>query len=49
MITLGAASVSTLDHYKNGIKDLATYYPDAWGVVFQADNVMRSEHWDILF
>ena len=46
MISLKAAAPQTLDNYFRGIEQLIILYPHAWGLVFCADELMRSEVWD---
>ena len=46
MISLKAAAPQTLDDYFRGIEQLTVLYPHAWGLIFCADELMRSEGWD---
>ena len=46
MVSLKAAAPQTLDDYHRGIEQLTTLYPHAWGLIFCADELMRSEMWD---
>ena len=46
MVSLKAAAPQTLDDYNRGIEQLTTLYPHAWGLIFCADELMRSEMWD---
>ena len=48
MISLLAASPQRLDDYANGIRELHTLYPNAWGLVFAADELMRAEQWQLI-
>ena len=38
--------VGALYAYEEHIRALAAYYPQLWGVVYKADEAMRSTHWD---
>ena len=49
MIMLDLASPQVLDDYHEGIRQLSTLFPSSWGVVFTADEIMRSEQWDIIY
>ena len=46
MLSLKAAAPQTLANYYRGIEQLVTLYPNCWGLVFCADELMRSEGWD---
>ena len=46
MISLRAAAPQTLDDYFRGIEQLTILFPNAWGLIFCADELMRSEVWD---
>ena len=46
MVCLKAAAPQTLDDYFRGVEQLTILYPHAWGLVFCADELMRSEGWD---
>ena len=46
MLSLKAASPQVLDDYQRGIFSLVQIHPEAWGLVYAADEVMRSEVWD---
>ena len=46
MLALGAASPGALDGYSNGIRQLSTLWPNYWGVILTADEVMRGEQWE---
>ena len=48
MIMLDLASPQVLDDYHEGIRQLTALFPSAWGIIFTADEIMRSEQWDIL-
>ena len=48
MISLLAASPQRLDDYANGVRELNTLYPNSWGLVFAADELMRSEQWQLI-
>ena len=37
------ASPSEIDAYSSGIRALVGLFPDAWGIIHQADEVMRAE------
>ena len=45
MISLSAAAPASLDGYMEGISQLVEMYPNYWGVVFCADEIIRSEIW----
>merc|ERR1712194_959465 len=45
LISLGAVSPATLDAYKRGIAQLNDLHPQHWGVVYCADELLRSEIW----
>ena len=45
MISLNEASPATLDGYSRGISQLNALFPSAWGILFCADEIMRSEVW----
>ena len=45
MICLLEASPQMLDDYANGIKELVTLFPSSWGLIWAADETMRSEQW----
>ena len=48
MISIGALSPSTLDGYERGIETLVAMFPTHWGVIYCADEILRSEHWQVL-
>ena len=48
MVSLLAASPQVLDDYANGIRELVTLYPSSWGLIWAADETMRSEQWAVL-
>ena len=48
MISIGALSPSTLDGYERGIETLVSMFPTQWGVIYCADEILRSEHWAVL-
>ena len=48
MIMLEAASPATLDRYADGIRDLSRIHPQAWGIIFVADELNRYERWDTI-
>ena len=45
MVSLLAASPQVLGDYAGGIKELITLYPSSWGLIWAADETMRSEQW----
>ena len=45
LISLGAVSPATLDAYKRGISQLNDLHPQQWGIVYMADELLRSELW----
>ena len=45
MIALNAASVGALKTYADGLKELATLFPDKWAVLVTTDVIVRSERW----
>ena len=48
-IMTGAASPFALEHYAGGLETIMTLFgnhPHAWGTVFVADKIMRSERWE---
>jgi hypothetical protein len=45
MIMLDAASPAALDAYGQGIRELVSIYPNHWGVIVVADELMRAENW----
>ena len=45
MICLGVVSPATLDGYERGISLLNDLYPTHWGLIFCADEIIRSERW----
>ena len=48
MVSLGEISPATLDGYERGIATLVTMFPMQWGVIFCADEIVRSEVWQTL-
>ena len=46
MLSLNEASPQVLDDYQRGICSLVQIHPEAWGLIFAADEIMRSEIWD---
>ena len=44
VIMTGRVTPSDVDAYSDGIRELMDLFPDAWGLVHQADEVMRSEY-----
>ena len=46
MLSLQEASPQVLDDYQRGIRSLVQIYPDSWGLIFAADEIMRNEVWD---
>ena len=50
MIAIRGASPATLDAYRRGMMDLVEQYPrdDYWGVIYGADETIRSEVWAII-
>ena len=49
MIKLGAAQPSSLDTYEEGIRQLVAMFPQGWGTIATADEVQRSERWEVAF
>jgi len=47
MIMLGAARPSTLDAYEEGLRQLTILFPHGWGTLVTADEIMRSERWEV--
>ena len=47
MVMLRGASPAALDAYENGIRELATLFPGAWGTIATADEYVRAEQWDV--
>ena len=47
-IMTGHASPAELDAYSWGIRSLVDLFPEAWGVIHQADEVMRAEQWAMI-
>ena len=45
LISLGAVSPATLDGYERGISLLNDLYPQHWGLIYCADEILRSEVW----
>ena len=45
VIMTGRVTPAEVDAYSEGIKDLTDLFPGAWGLIHQADEVMRSEMW----
>ena len=45
MIALNAASVGALKSYSDGMKELATLFPDKWPILVTTDVIVRSERW----
>merc|ERR1712086_1063378 len=45
LISLGTISPATLDAYERGISQLNDFYPQHWGVIYCADELLRSEVW----
>ena len=45
MISTITVTSATLDLYSRGIKQLVHQHPNHWGVIFCADEIMRSEIW----
>ena len=45
MVSLLEVTPSTLDSYQRGIGRLVQMYPQQWGVIFCADELLRSEMW----
>jgi len=47
MIMLGAVRPSSLDSYEEGIRQLVAMFPQGWGTIATADEVQRSERWEV--
>ena len=45
MISLDAATPQVLDDYYGGIEQLTTIFPKHWGLIYMADELIRSEVW----
>merc|ERR1712086_399246 len=45
MISLSEVSPATLDDYERGLVQLVSLHPTQWGIVFCADEILRSEVW----
>ena len=45
MVALNAASVGALKAYADGLKELATLFPDKWPILVTTDVIVRSERW----
>ena len=45
MIMCKAAHPSTLDCYEESLQELMLMYPHAWGLIMQADDILRNERW----
>ena len=45
MISLDAATPQVLDDYFGGIEQLTTIFPKQWGLIYMADELIRSEVW----
>ena len=45
MISLSEASPATLDDYERGMAQLHSLNPNQWGILFAADETLRSEVW----
>ena len=45
MVSLLTVSPATLDGYERGISHLVDLYPQPWGMIFCADEILRSEIW----
>merc|ERR1712194_834108 len=45
MISTVTVSSSTLDNFSRGVEQLVHQHPNHWGVIFCADEIMRSEIW----
>ena len=45
MVSLMTVSPATLDGYERGISTLVALFPTQWGVIFCADEIIRSEVW----
>ena len=48
MIMFDGASVSTLDAYEEGLVGLAAMHPHTWGLVSVADDLYRSDTWELI-
>ena len=46
MLSLKAASPQVLDDYSRGLRNLCQIHPEAWGLIYAADEIMRGEVWD---
>ena len=45
VIMTGRVVPADVDAYSEGIRELTELFPEAWGLIHQADEVMRSELW----
>ena len=45
MISLDAATPQVLDDYYGGIEQLTMLFPNQWGLIYMADELIRSEVW----
>ena len=45
MISLSEVSPATLDGYERGLAQLVSLHPTQWGIVYCADEILRSEVW----
>jgi hypothetical protein len=45
MISLSEVSPATLDDYERGLEQLVALHPTQWGIIYCADELMRSEQW----
>ena len=48
LLMLGAASPAALNSYFKGLETLLTRFPSAWPEIATADELVRSEQWDLL-
>ena len=48
MIMLNAASPATFDFYERGIRKLHKMFPNRWGMLMVADELVRLEQWSVL-
>merc|ERR1712194_735835 len=45
MISLSVVSPATLDDYARGLAQLVALHPQQWGIIFCAEEILRSEMW----
>ena len=49
LVSLGTVSPAALDAYERGISQLNEFHPQHWGVVYCADELLRSEVWQSVY